>query len=78
MMDANFSLKRLSRKKELVSYQVAEETRVWVTQSEVESAASAEKKAKEDAKKKGKGREIKVSSPLQSSYLIFSKYSSIF
>jgi hypothetical protein len=57
MMDANFSLKRLSRKKELVFYLVLEEKRIWVSQDEVELIAKEDKKAKEDMKKKGKGHE---------------------
>jgi hypothetical protein len=57
MMVANFSLKRLSRKKELVLYPVLEEKRIWVSQEEVDLIAKEDKKAKEDTKKKGKGHE---------------------
>jgi hypothetical protein len=56
MMDANFSLKRLTRKKELVAYPVTEETHVWVDQSEVNAAMKEGKKAKA-AMEKGKARE---------------------
>lgn len=50
-MDANFSLKRLARKEELVAYRVTEEARVWVEQSEVEEAALEDRMQKETEKK---------------------------
>jgi non-homologous end joining protein Ku len=54
MMDANFSLKRLSRKEELTAYEVEEERRVWVNQEELKTVAEEEAKFKEAATKKGK------------------------
>jgi hypothetical protein len=54
MMDANFSLKRISRKVDLKAYDVEEEQRVWVGQEEVDSVAIEDKEFKNATKKKGK------------------------
>jgi ubiquinone biosynthesis protein UbiJ len=59
MMDANFSLKRLTRKKELVAYPVTEETHVWVDQNEVDAVAEENRKIKDAMKKKGKAPEAR-------------------
>ena len=50
-MDANFSLKRLARKEELVAYCVTEEERIWVEQNEVEEAGIEERLFKQAEKK---------------------------
>lgn len=52
-MDANFSLKRLARKEELVAYRVTEEERIWVEQNEVEEAGIEERLFKQAEKKNG-------------------------
>jgi non-homologous end joining protein Ku len=78
MMDANFSLKRLSRKEELTGYEVEEEKRVWVSQEELKTVAEEDAKFKEAAAKKGKtSASLKVKDILTLLHVSISKNSLI-
>jgi hypothetical protein len=71
-MDANFSLKRISRKIDLEAYDVEEERRVCVRQEEVDSVAIEDKEFKNATKKKGKrSADTKVYSLLTFTHHIF-------